>query len=649
MSASADWPRRLDGWLLGVLVVAGVLLEAWLLSARWVNPDEGAHLMDVRLAMEGLVPGVHFSARQPLYVYAHVPFFWLFRGSYVGARLLPLLATVAGGGMLYLIGRQLWSRTVGLIAALVYLASPTILVNAGVVKTEPLAILLVSVGLYQVVRYMEDRRWGHLLLAGALFATGFYVRESVLAGLLAAVVVVVVQIRDGWSGALRRLGALTLGAGLLLIGVLGFYWRYLPLADVLTRPDLNPVAAGLTRLSTMLGWWHNAETVTTGEVIRRSAQLWSTTHENLADAIRLNAHLIAGTMLAVVLWAWDGLQRLRGRPARERATGVLLAFAWLGSITLLYAYHIAQRGFFQFYFREFMPPMALLLAWVVVRSARVLGWESHAFRATVAFVVFAVVLFAVQRVFHGSWALTVLLVVGALGWRIFTSSLVTRGRQAAYLAGWIVLVAGAAFLHRGEVGARLADTHGTWIVLAGVVVLAVWGSWLTGTWAGGRSCAFAALACVLGATVWVASHSAKVLSTAYDCIWSPETVRAVAVLVRQHSQPRDEVLSGGVIWELEARRHPFMTISHPLVFINGMSSPLRQDILARLKERPPRIIVMDGYTEKTYLFQIPALEAMRAAVYDLVGEVRGSKRVVRVYVRKTDASGADALAQGVTE
>jgi len=33
-----------------------------LLPLRWINPDEGAHLMDAKLLMEGLMPAVDFDS-----------------------------------------------------------------------------------------------------------------------------------------------------------------------------------------------------------------------------------------------------------------------------------------------------------------------------------------------------------------------------------------------------------------------------------------------------------------------------------------------------------------------------------------------------------------------------------------------------------
>jgi len=206
-------------------------------------------------------------------------------------------------------------------------------------------------------------------------------------------------------------------------------------------------------------------------------------------------------------------------------------------MALLYSYQILQRGFFQFYIREFIPPLALLLAFVLsrvipqsVRGASVRG------------------------------------VASATG---------SRARR---------LIVGSAM----------------------VTSLAVSGA----------------------ATV---TYAMKVLGPAYDCVWSPETLKRVVRLIEAHSTPQDEVLSGAVIWEFESGRQPFMHISHPLRFTYAMPDQIARDLLQRFALEPPKLIILDGYTQQTYLRHLHQLEGIIATAYDLVGEVGGSKYPVKIY------------------
>ena len=74
--------RRPDGrgWrrLTAALLLAVVTFQARLITAHWIDTDEGAHLMDARLVMEGLTPVADFDSRQPLYVYTYLPALRLF-------------------------------------------------------------------------------------------------------------------------------------------------------------------------------------------------------------------------------------------------------------------------------------------------------------------------------------------------------------------------------------------------------------------------------------------------------------------------------------------------------------------------------------------------------------------------------------------
>jgi predicted membrane-bound mannosyltransferase len=49
--------------ILIVIVLATLSFRLWSLDKRWINPDEGAHLMDAVLLLDGNVPGVDFESR----------------------------------------------------------------------------------------------------------------------------------------------------------------------------------------------------------------------------------------------------------------------------------------------------------------------------------------------------------------------------------------------------------------------------------------------------------------------------------------------------------------------------------------------------------------------------------------------------------
>ncbi len=575
---------RIEDSLLVLLVVASVALQVWLLGAHWINPDEGAHLMDARLAMAGLVPDVDFGSRQPLYVYAYVPFLQLLGGGLFAGRVLPLVATLAAGGILSLIGHRLWGWRAGCTAAALYLCAPSIFMNSSVVKTEPLAILFVSLGIYGLVAHFQSRRWWPLVLAGVAFGCGYYVRESTLAGPLAAILVIMCQARDGVARTMRRLIALGCGMGAVCAVVLALYARFLSPEALFTNGQLFPLAKILGAVERMRSWTHVPTDVSVTTVIRYSVQTGTQTLANVVDALRLNAHFVAGVFVALAFWgscAW-GARRSR-RAASADQWGLDVAFAWLGSFMAAYAYYTLARGFFQFYVREFIPPMALLLAYVLADLPRRCGWARGQ-----------------------TW-------------------LVPGGLAASLAVYGVVKLTSAHVLHL-----RMVMVFGL-----GIAALWMWGAIRRVSWE--RRLATAAVLFLGAASLATSAYAAKRLGVAYDSVWSPKTVAQVVTLIQAHSAPGDEVLSGGVIWELEARRRPFLTISHPLVFLDAMPEERARRILSGFAEHPPRIVVNDGYTERTYYRQLPELERLVADAYTLVGDVPGSRYTVQVYVRREDA------------
>src|SRR5689334_10052793 len=77
--ALTPFPRQVElGWLIAILGLSLVLRLA-LAPGRWINPDEGAHLMDGRLALDGLLPIIDFNSRQIAYSYILAAFLWLTR------------------------------------------------------------------------------------------------------------------------------------------------------------------------------------------------------------------------------------------------------------------------------------------------------------------------------------------------------------------------------------------------------------------------------------------------------------------------------------------------------------------------------------------------------------------------------------------
>ena len=165
-----------------IFLAFGLAVRLALLPIRWINPDEGAHLMDAKLLMDGLLPVADFGSRQPFYVFMLSVFLKIFGMSYLAGRLLPIVSSLGIGWMLYLIGRRMFDSTVGLISAAIYLFLPLTIIWAPVVKTEPLAVFLGCIAVYFLVLSLDSgiRRGTWMIPSGIFAALAFYVRQPTL-------------------------------------------------------------------------------------------------------------------------------------------------------------------------------------------------------------------------------------------------------------------------------------------------------------------------------------------------------------------------------------------------------------------------------------------------------------------------------------
>ncbi len=638
--------------LVGSLAGIWLALQAWMAQAHWINADEGAHLMDARLAMEGLVPEVDYHARQPLYVYAYVPFLRLLGVGYAAGRVMPILATALAAWVLFLLGRRLWGRGVGAAAALLYLYTPTIFINAAVVKTEPLAILLTGLGLYGVVAHLQGGRWQPLVLAGASLGAGYYVRESSLAGVLASALLLVLWARrDGVLALARRLGLFGLGYGAVVAGVLLAYTRWLPASELLSRASLSPLAAVSASVGRILGWMPRAEAAMA--TVRQSSQPWFETVDRLHDVARLNLHFLAGTAVAAALWC--ALSRTGKVPGtfpqakrysnRESAWHFFLAFVWLASLVVLYSYHVLHRGFFQYYFRELIPPMALLTSCAVFGLLRRLDAPaSHAWRLVGVVLGSALAAWGLERAGWKAGVPLALVAIGLIGGTSFRAALGSARVRTRYLPGALAIFAALLVVRFTPLAGGPYPKSGVLLVAAGFVAALGLARLTAQRWTWRAAGAFTGLSAVGAALVLSAAYAGPVADRSYDCDWPPATVAAVAQTVAEHSSPGDDVLSGAMIWEVTSGRRPFLRLSHPLGLMEGMSEEEQGRISAALAEHPPQVIVMDRYTHLTYGRHLP-LETLLASSYRLVGEFTPPFRAgftdarwpVRVYARRDQA------------
>ncbi|MGD9030938.1 MAG: glycosyltransferase family 39 protein, partial [Anaerolineae bacterium] len=128
-------------------------------------------------------------------------------------RFFSLLFGVLGLPLIYVLGRRLFSPSVGLISALLMTTSPYLVWYSQEVKMYTLILALALLAIYSLRRALEGGGWPWWLVQTAATTVAFY--SHILAALLIPVQVLLTflwwpQARKRWRGALVSLACLTL-------------------------------------------------------------------------------------------------------------------------------------------------------------------------------------------------------------------------------------------------------------------------------------------------------------------------------------------------------------------------------------------------------------------------------------------------------
>jgi hypothetical protein len=215
----------------------------------------------------------------------------------------------------------------------------------------------------------------------------------------------------------------------------------------------------------------------------------------------------------------------------------------------------------------------------------------------------------------------------------------TPGRRARHAAMFAALAGFIVVSRLESLAAWLSGSVVSLATIVGIYGLAWWSARGRTDW---RLSAFVPQSLAFATVVVGVTASAALLDRTYDSVWSPASVEQAASYLRDHTQRGDEVVSGAVIWELEADRRPFLRISHPLGYRGGFPTYQKRKFLEALQSHPPRTIILDGYTEKIYLEHLPELAELLASDYDLEFRAGPARYPIEIYLRREFLSRADA-------
>lgn len=620
--------------LLIAIIAIGFLIRLWLLDKRWINPDEGAHIMDGRLVLDGLVPEVDYGARQVVYVYMIAFFLKVFGISYINVRFLPLIATLGISLLVFLISKKLFDKNVALLATTIYTFLPLPVLESVIVKTEPLTTLLSCLGIYLAIVGIAIERKGRLLffLSGVALSLAFYIRESSLAIPVAILLFFMVTYWTRFRLLLRNYGFIIGGYLSVCLIVFAYYTQFMTVSQILKSPinPINIVMVSLQNIYNALMPRAEAASNVLGESTS-TFESWQLSVSYINLTLFTHAFLFVGVLFSVIILSRSFLMDRSSEVTAKLVFSLSLLYSWLFILGIFYLYWTLQRGFFVQYFEEFLPPLAIILAFVIYESMARLEFQKSLKRNMTITLAFLPMVFFLHRTVP-DWAIKSIVYVlfTTIGAAFFYFSPRLRLKKWLYalLAMGIVSVV---ILKLASVTPYFIRALLYFILISFVysAIFAAEGLRIKRDFRVGL--VFIGFSLLLSASVLSFAVSGQKMGVAFDSVWSPETVRVVSAYIKMNSKEGDEVMSGAVIWELEANRRPFMNQTHPLNYMRGISEEEANKIKRQLEISPPRFIVLDRYTEETYLRHITQLQTIMDEKYELRKVIAGSRYPVKIF------------------
>ncbi|MDZ7345871.1 MAG: glycosyltransferase family 39 protein [candidate division KSB1 bacterium] len=571
---------------------------------RWINPDEGAHLLDAHLLLQGLWPVADFSSRQPFYVALLALFVGIGgRHLWVG-RLLPLFSSLATAAVLYFFCNMLFDKRTGKIAAILWLFLPLNLVWSTVVKTEPLTILLGLVSMYLLAKSLKEGRPALLVISGAAAALAFYVRQPALYLPLSAAIFLFFNPKPLKNVALYAAGYLAVVAAVFAV----FSLRMTPVEILFSQ--LNPTTLILSRLFHLLGKAPEALRIADEGGFRILSQSPDET---------LLAWRHALSFSALILLPAIGIL-IRPPFCRSPINVRLFSGIWMGVVTALYLFQSAHRGYYSQYFTEALPPLVLLTACAFNDDDL---WSLGSFKKITSIAV----------------AVFMVLAVGAKICSLYSFNLIKSYLIIAVVMTAIILYFVRYYgIHSGSFNKTTAGYGLILLILlletAGMKLQ--WGSESFVLFIFNIGFIFILIlvaneAPLLNLSLFgfflTAFTSGMVLGPRYESVWSTQTLKECTTVLRREASKDDQVLSGAGIWTFEAGLRPFLNSPHPTEFQLKKRADFERIFLAK----PPSFIIVDGYTERKFNRYWEFLQERMAIDYERIATLTGSKSIVQVY------------------
>jgi len=371
------------------LTLLALILRVWSLGAFSVTHDEayGLWIATRSLAPTGVLPAAARDVHPPLYyLLLH---FWLALGPSkdVWARLPSVLLGVALVPALYALGRRLWNVRAGLVAALLAALSPLAVAQAREARMYPLAVLLLTLAAYALLRATKDDSrqtksaplcwWAAYTVLSVLALYTHYYAGFVLVAFTCYVLRVAYSMPHQTKHETRN----TFYALLSALAIATLYLPWLPaLADQFSRVRADfwippPSPEGVGKVAQTLSFFAITPRPPTATPVDLAVKVVGAACVAVALLVVCAASLLSGCINQP-----GGVEALAGNRLKARPEHVLRGSGWLPAlwlaVPLLLAIAVSLVGpsvFEPRYFAVCLPAFVLLVArGVVALPGRVL-------------------------------------------------------------------------------------------------------------------------------------------------------------------------------------------------------------------------------------------------------------------------------------
>jgi 4-amino-4-deoxy-L-arabinose transferase-like glycosyltransferase len=607
------------------------------LDKRWINPDEGAHLMDAVLILDGKIPAVEFDSRQPIYAYANAAVLKLFGVNYTSGRLLPLTCSVLVGCMVFLMALMLFDSKVAILSAVIYWLLPLEVINSVVVKTEPLVLLLTCLSLSAVIFSSHSNRPAWFIAAGIFAAMGFYVRQSALIIPLTVFGYLLIQHRSRFREIAKRFGFFLAGYAGVVSLVLIYYSQFMGFEEFLLG-DLSPLgflASAGKKLLSLIGFPLDSSSVLASQTPEVSHKNYRLYYRYIRFAFSLHSFLFLGLGFSIITLSRQVISGNKPQ-IKEYLGSHSLLYLWVFSLLIAYTYFYYTGKFYIDYFREFLPPLVIIFSAWLRRAVPAFDRNEFLERFVMGGLCVSAIAFVAESYFKENLGAGIMVCLALALFTLFYFAEVFEStiRRLVFWFSFAALIVIIALSRQTPLISYLSGIGPKFFLIGAIIIIPL--ALLT---KGSRPTLkeyvrFMAFFVVLGAFALNLTYSANRLTLAYDSVWSPVSLEKTSAYLKDNTQSNDRVMSGAVIWELQAQRKPFLDISHPLSFKNRIQEKDRKNLEAAIRTHPPEVIILDSYTERTYFKQVTWLRDFLSSRYNLVLTAEPARHPVEVYQLK---------------